>query len=176
MNIKIVSKKFELTNPIREKIENTFSHLEKYLAEDTDVQVRLDVTKRSQRVEVTVFTKGGIILRAEDSQDNIYNAVDTTYDKLYKQIRKLKTQLMKKNKSNESIRFNNIEEYHDKSENENKIVKVKKFNLDKPLTPEYAILQMDLLGHDFFVFKNVETDEINMVYKRHDGYGLIEQM
>ncbi|WP_455537761.1 ribosome hibernation-promoting factor, HPF/YfiA family [Terrisporobacter sp.] len=180
MKINIVSKKLELTEAIKEKIEHTFSNLEKYLSSDTDVHIKLDVIKRSKKVEVTIYTKNGTIIRAEDSSDDLYNAIDETYAKLYKQIRKLKTQLIKKNKSNDSIRFNNIDKYEDAEdidvENDYIIKRVKKFNLDKPMTTEEAIMQMNLLGHNFFLFKNSESEEVSMVYKRHDGYGLIEQI
>ncbi|SCH00393.1 ribosome hibernation-promoting factor, HPF/YfiA family [Romboutsia sp. 1001713B170207_170306_H8] len=177
MKINIVSKRVELTNSIREKIENTFYNLERYLSDDTDVHVKLDVTKRSQKIEVTIFTKNGTIIRAEDSKDDLYNAIDVVYNKLYKQIRRLKTQLINKNKSNESIRFNNIDKYDDINIESDSIIKrVKKFNLDKPLTTEDAIMQMDLLGHNFFVFRNLDSEDLNIVYKRHDGYGLIEQI
>ena len=177
MKINIVSKRVELTNSIREKIENTFYNLERYLSDDTDVHVKLDVTKRSQKIEVTIFTKNGTIIRAEDSKDDLYNAIDVVYNKLYKQIRRLKTQLINKNKSNESIRFNNIDKYDDINIESDSIIKrVKKFNLDKPLTTEDAIMQMNLLGHNFFVFRNLDSEDLNIVYKRHDGYGLIEQI
>lgn len=175
MNIHIISKKISLTNSIREKIENTLTNLEKYLSNDTDIHVKLDVTKKSQKIEVTIFTKNGTILRAEDSEDDLYTAIDLVHDKLYKQIRKLKTQLIKRNKSNESIRFNNIEEDIDLNTNDSIIKRCKKFNFDKPMTIEDAIIQMDLLGHKFFIFRNIESEDINVVYKRHDGYGLIEQ-
>lgn len=176
MTIHIVSKKIALTNSIRDKIENTLINLEKYISDDTDIHVKLDVTKKNQKIEVTIFTKNGTILRAEDSKDDLYTAIDSVYDKLYKQMRKLKTQLMKKNKSNESIRFNNIDEYIDFDTNDNMIKRHKKFNFDKPMTTEEAIIQMDLLGHKFFIFRNIESEDINVVYKRHDGYGLIEQI
>ncbi len=177
MKINIVSKRVELTNSIREKIENTFYNLERYLSDDTDVHVKLDVTKRSQKIEVTIFTKNGTIIRAEDSKDDLYNAIDVFYNKLYKQIRRLKTQLINTHKSTESIRFNNIDEYDDINIESDSIIKrVKKFNLDKPLTTEDAIMQMDLLGHNFFVFRNLDSEDLNIVYKRHDGYGLIEQI
>lgn len=176
MSIYIVSKKITLTDAIRDKVENTLINLERYLSDDTDINVKLDVTKKSQKIEVTIFTKNGTILRAEDSKDDLYTAIDSVYDKLYKQIRKLKTQLVKRNKSNESIRFNNIDEYIDLDTNDNMIKRSKKFNFDKPMTTEDAIIQMDLLGHKFFVFRNIESEDINVVYKRHDGYGLIEQI
>ncbi len=176
MSIQIISKKIVLTNSIKDKIENTLINLEKYLSDDTDIHVKLDVTKKNQKIEVTIFTKNGTILRAEDSKDDLYTAIDSVYNKLYKQMRKLKTQLMKKNKSNESIRFNNIDEYIDLDSNDNLIKRYKKFNFDKPMTTEDAIIQMDLLEHKFFVFRNIESEDINVVYKRHDGYGLIEQI
>ena len=177
MNITITSKQIELTDSIKSKIENKFSKLEKYLNQDTDINVKLDVKKKSQKIEVTIFTKGGTILRAEDSKDDLYSSIDIVYDKLYSQIRKLKTQLSKRNKSNASIRFDNIEDYVTSSDDsDNKIKKIKKFNINKPMTPEDAIIQMDLLSHNFFVFRDLNTEEINIVYKRHDGYGLIEQI
>ena len=176
MSIHIVSKKITLTNSIRYKIENTLSNLKKYISDDTDIHVKLDVAKRNQKIEVTIFTKNGTIIRAEDSKDDLYNAIDSVYDKLYKQIRKLKTQLIKRNKSNESIRFNNIDEYIDSDSNDSLIKKYKKFDFDKPMTTEDAIIQMDLLGHKFFIFRNIESEDINVIYKRHDGYGLIEQI
>lgn len=176
MKLNIIAKKFELTDSIKEKIYNSFSNLEKYLSDDTDIHVTLNIIKRSQKIEVTIYTKNGTIIRAEDSQSDLYTAIDSVYDKLYKQIRKLKTQLLKKNKSNESIRFNNIDEYIDIDTSDNIIKRYKKFNFDKPMTTEDAILQMDLLGHKFFVFRNIESEDINVVYKRHDGYGLIEQV
>ncbi|WP_297130543.1 ribosome hibernation-promoting factor, HPF/YfiA family [Terrisporobacter sp.] len=177
MNINIISKKVELTEAIKSKIENKFGKLEKYLNQDTDINVKLDVRKKNQKIEVTIFTKGGTILRAEDSREDLYSAIDLVYDKLYGQIRKLKTQLSRKNKSNDSIRFDNIE-YYDTSDEEydNKIKKVKKFNINKPMSAEDAINQMELLGHNFFVFRDSDTEDVNIVYKRHDGYGLIEQI
>lgn len=177
MKINIISKKIELTNSLREKIENTFYNLEKYIRSDTDVHVKLDITKKSQKVEVTIFTENGTIIRAEDSRDDLYTAIDLVYDKLYKQMRNLKTQLINKNKSNESIRFNNIDAYDNVDTEDNSLIKrVKKFNFDKPITIEDAVMQMELLGHNFFIFRNLDSEDINIVYKRHDGYGLIEQI
>nr|WP_317333892.1 ribosome-associated translation inhibitor RaiA [uncultured Romboutsia sp.] len=176
MAIHIVSKKVTLTNSIKNKIENTLVNLEKYISDDTDIHVKLDVKKKDQKIEVTIFTKNGTILRAEDSKDNLYTAIDSVYDKLYKQIRKLKTQLIKKNKSNESIRFNSIDEYVDLDTSDNMIKRYKKFNFDKPMSIEDAVIQMDMLGHKFFIFRNIESEDICVIYKRHDGYGLIEQV
>ncbi|MBQ8998464.1 MAG: ribosome-associated translation inhibitor RaiA [Clostridium sp.] len=110
MTIHIVSKKITLTDAISNKIESVLINLEKYISDDTDIHVKLDVTKKRQKIEVTIFTKNGAIIRAEDSKNDLYTAIDSIYDKLYKQIRKLKTQIRRKNKSNESIRFNNIDD------------------------------------------------------------------
>jgi len=176
MNMTIVSKKITITDAIRNKIENTLERLEKYINNDTDVKVTIDVKKKNQKIEVTIFTKDSFIIRAEESREDLYSAIDLIYDKLYKQLRKYKTQLIKKNKKNDSIRFDNIQEYVDCDiDNENIIKRRKEFKIDKPMTPEEAIMQMDLLEHNFFVFRSLETENINIVYKRHDGYGLIEQ-
>ncbi|WP_042277327.1 ribosome hibernation-promoting factor, HPF/YfiA family [[Clostridium] dakarense] len=176
MELKITSKKIELTDAIKSKIENTFMKLEKYINDDTDIHVKIDVKKKNQKIEATIFTKSGTILRAEDSEESLYSAIDIVCDKLYKQIRKLKTQLSRKNRKNESIRFDNIEDniVYD-IEEENNIKRRKKFILDKPMTAEDAIVQMDLLGHNFFIFRDLDTEDVSIVYKRHDGYGLIEQ-
>ena len=176
MNMIIVSKKTIITDGIKEKIESTLLRLEKYINDDTEVKVKIDVKKKHQKIEVTVFTKDGVIIRAEESKEDLYSAIDLVYDKLYKQLRKYKTQLIKRNKKNESIRFDNIEEYVACDTDDNEIKRRKGFKIDKPMTEEEAIMQMDLLGHNFFVFRDLKTQEINIVYKRHDGYGLIEQI
>ena len=111
MKITIVSKKVEVTDAIRDKIESKFYKLEKYINKDTEINVKIDVKKRNQKIEATIFTQNGTILRAEESQEDLYSAIDLVCDKLYKQMRKLKTQMIRKNKKNESIRFENIEEY-----------------------------------------------------------------
>lgn len=176
MKISITSKKIKITDTLREKIESTFTNLNKFLSDDTEIYVTLNVTKRSQKIEATIYTKTGTILRAENTRDDLYVAIDEVYDKLYKQIRKLKTQLMKRNQSNESIRFKNLDEYIDLNYDYPVIKRFKKFDLDKPMTADEAILQMELLEHKFFVFRNSATEDINVIYKRHDGYGLIEQV
>lgn len=177
MNIKIFSKHVKVTQAIREKIEGKFSKLEKYINGDFDVDVKVDVKKKKQSIEATVHAPQGMILRAEESQEDLYSSIDLVYDKLHKQLRKYKTQMLKRNKKHDSIRFENLEEYVDIDLTDDDLIKRrKKFNMEKPITPEDAILQMDLLGHKFFVFRNIETDMTSIVYKRHDGYGIIEQL
>lgn len=176
MKMAIVSKKTIITDAIKEKIESTIQRLEKYINDDTEVKVKIDVKKKNQKIEVTIFAKDGVIIRAEESGEDLYSAIDLVYDKLYKQLRKYKTQLIKRNKKNESIRFDNIEEYVACDSDESVIRKRKGFKIDPPMTEEEAIMQMDLLGHNFFIFRDLKTQEINIVYKRHDGYGIIEQV
>ncbi len=104
----------------------------------------------------------------------MYNAIDEAVESLEQQIRKYKTKLQNKRQSNESIKFENIEPLYDEDDEEFKVVKTKRFAI-KPMNIEEAILQMDLLKHNFFVFLNADTEEVNVVYKRKDAnYGLIE--
>ncbi|WP_195940039.1 ribosome hibernation-promoting factor, HPF/YfiA family [Romboutsia sp. 1001713B170131_170501_G6] len=176
MSVKIISKHVKVTEAIREKIESKFEKLEKYINDDFDVHVKIDVKRKNQSIEATVYTKHGTIVRAEECQEDLYSAIDLLYDKLYKQLRKYKTQMIRRNRKNESIRFDNIEEYEEIDLDDDVIKRRKQFKMDKPITPEDAIVQMNLLGHQFFVFRNIETNETSIVYKRHDGYGLIEQV
>ena len=177
MNISIVSKRVDITGTMRNKIEDTLSKIGKYIKEDVDVNVKLDVKKNNQKVEVTMYLNDGKILRAEEVQPDLYSAIDLVYDKIYKQLRKYKTQTLRKQQKNESIKFENIEAYAALDlDNDNSIKKRKKVNIDKPMTEEEAVIQMDLLGHDFFIYKDSTTVRTCILYKRHDGYGLIEQV
>lgn len=113
MSVKIISKHVKVTEAIREKIESKFEKLEKYINDDFDVHVKIDVKRKNQSIEATVYTKHGTIVRAEECQEDLYSAIDLLYDKLYKQLRKYKTQMIRRNRKNESIRFDNIEEYEE---------------------------------------------------------------
>jgi putative sigma-54 modulation protein len=177
MNVSIVSKNIEVTDAIRERVENTLDKLEKFINEDVKVNVKLDVKKKNQKIEITLFFKDGYIIRAEESKQDLYSAIDLIQDKLSGQIRRYKTQTLKRNRKNESIKFENVDPYVALDSDEEDLIKRrKKISLDKPMTQEEAIIQMDLLDHDFFIFRDIESDEISVIYKRHDGYGLIEQM
>ena len=144
--------------------------MDKYLdnPENVEAKILIKVKGVEQRVEVTIQTKG-YFLRAEESHSDLYAAIDLIIDKLERQFRKYKTKLLDKS------RQENIQDSFDIEEAvEEEIVKRKKIYL-KPMDEEEAIMQMELLGHTFFVFKNIETDTICVIYKRHDGnYGLIE--
>ena len=180
MNIIISGKQMDLTDGIKNAIEEKLGRLDFYLHPETDVKVTVSAKKARQKVEVTIIPISGPIIRAEDIEENLYAAIDVVYDKLNKQLRKYKKRLQYKHKLNESIRFDVIEDieendYSSSEDNLNIVIeRTKKFGV-KPMSPEEAVLQMDLLGHDFYMFKNSESDDISIVYRRKNGgYGLIE--
>lgn len=180
MNIIISGKQMDLTDGIKNAIEEKLGRLDFYLHPETDVKVTVSAKKARQKVEVTIIPISGPIIRAEDREENLYAAIDVVYDKLNKQLRKYKKRLQDKHKSNESIRFDSIEEIeeNDYSSDEDHvdivIERTKKFGV-KPMSPEEAVLQMDLLEHDFYMFRNSESNGISIVYRRKNGgYGLIE--
>lgn len=180
MRIIISGKQMELTDPIKVAIEEKLGRLDYYLHPETEVKVTVSAKKARQKVEVTIFPINGPIIRAEDIEENLYAAIDIVYDKLNIQLRKYKKRVQDRHKSNESIRFDAIEDIQDNDyssdeDNLDTIIKrTKKFGV-KPMSPEEAVLQMDLLEHDFYMFKNSESNDISIVYKRKNGgYGLIE--
>ena len=177
MNIIISGKQMDLTDGIKNAIEEKLGRLDFYLHPATDVKVTVSAKKARQKVEVTIIPISGPIIRAEDIEENLYAAIDVVYDKLNKQLRKYKKRLQDRHQSNESIRFDAIEdiEENDYSSNEDNLDKrTKKFGV-KPMSPEEAVLQMDLSEHDFYMFRNSESNGISIVYRRKNGgYGLIE--
>ena len=177
MNIIISGKQMDLTDGIKNAIEEKLGRLDFYLHPSTDVRVTVSAKKARQKVEVTIIPISGPIIRAEDIEENLYAAIDVVYDKLNNQLRKYKKRLQDRHKSNESIRFDEIQENYDSSGEDNLdivIERTKKFGI-KPMSPQEAVLQMDLLEHDFYMFKNADSDGISIVYKRKNGgYGLIE--
>lgn len=174
MKIKITGKNMDITDALKEITFKKLGKLDKYFQEDVDTNVTFSVEKNRQIIEVTINLPG-TILRAEEYSDDMYNSIDKAVDVLEGQIRKYKTKLQKRYQNGETIRFENIEPMPKlKEEDIPKLVKVKRFAM-KPMDAEEAILQMELLRHNFFVFMNGETEEVNVVYKRKDGnYGLIE--
>lgn len=182
MRITISGKQMELTDAIKDAVEEKLERLDCYLHPETEVKVTVSAKKARQKVEVTIIPISGPIIRAEDVEENLYAAIDVAYDKLNAQLRKYKKRVQDRHQSNESIRFSHIEdlteeELRDDNENSTEISidRRKKFSM-KPMSAEEAVLQMDLLGHDFFMFTNTQTDNISIVYKRKNGgYGMIEQ-
>lgn len=173
MKVTVYAKNIELTDALRSTVEKKISKLSKYFDSDVEAKATLSVVRNNQIVEVMI-PFNGIYLRGEESTDDMYKSIDLVEDKLEGQIRKQKTKLLKKNKYN-SFKFSTVGEVNlEEEKNDAKIVKSKKFDM-KPMLKDEAVLQMELISHDFFVFKNAETNELNVVYKRKDGnYGLIE--
>lgn len=172
MKLKLVGKNLELTQGIKEQAEAKFAKLDKYFDEEVEARVVFSTQKLTQTVEVTVYLQG-TILRAEESTDDLYTSMDKAVDALARQIRKHKTKLKNRNQDNSAtIRFENVEE--EKEEEVGKIVRRKRFDL-RPMHEEEAILQMELLNHNFFVFLNAATDNVEVLYKRKDkNYGIIQ--
>lgn len=174
MKITVIGKNIVITDGLKTAVETKLSKLEKYFNPDVEVNATLSVQKNKKIIEVTI-PFNGIILRGEEINEDMYAAVDIVLEKLERQIRKQKTKLQRK-KHGDALKFQFIPEYipRDGENIDSKIVKNKKFPM-KPMNNEEALLQMELLGHSFFVYTNAETDEVNVLYKRNDGqYGLIE--
>jgi putative sigma-54 modulation protein len=175
LKIIVKGKNFEVTPALREYVEKKVGKIQKYFeGELREATVTLVVERELHRVEVTIPIDG-YILRGEEETTDMYSSIDNVVDKIERQVRKYKTRINRKIKDvsvldlvpNNGV---NIQEVP----SEPKIVRTKQFAL-KPMQEEEAVLQMDLLGHSFYVFLNAETEEVNVVYKRKDGnYGLIE--
>lgn len=173
MNIIVRGSKLEITNSMESYAKEKIEKLEKYFenVEEIRATVLAKVHGHLSTVEVTIPLKN-LILRAEESSDDFYAAVDVVIDKLERQIRKNKTKLSSRKKETKEFIYETIEDYEEEAEQ--KIVKRKKISV-KPMDEEEAILQMELLGHEFYLYKDVETDKPVVVYKRKDGnYGIIE--
>ena len=176
MEIIIHGDKIKVTKAMRDYIEEKLDKLNKYLENSDTVRanVIVKVKGHEQTVEITIPLKS-FILRSEETQDDFYAAVDKTIDKLERQIRKNKTRLMTKHeKASYDFNFDSIVVDKKEKKDDRKVVKRKRIEI-KPMSEEEAILQMDLLGHEFFMYKDSETMEVAVVYKRKDGnYGVLE--
>ena len=174
MELVIHGDKIKITKAMKEYLEDKLSRLEKYLENSSNIKANIivKVNGRDQTVEITIPLKS-FILRSEETQEDFYAAVDKTVDKLERQIRKNKTKLMSRpSKPSYDFIFANIEA-EEKEEN-HKIVKRKTIEV-KPMNEEEAILQMELLGHEFYMFKDADTGKPAVIYKRKDeNYGIIE--
>ena len=159
-----------------EFVEYAVSKLEKfdsYFDQNVEAHLTFSHRKKEQIFEVTILMKRGVVLRGEDYSEDIRTAIDGAIAKISRQIKKHKAKLEKKYYGDESIKFVDVPDF-DEVELGGKIVKSKRFGI-KPMMAEEAAMQMELIGHDFFVFLNAETDEVNVIYTRKDGnFGLIE--
>ena len=172
MKFIILGKNIEVTPGLRSAVEDKIGKLEKYFNPDTEAHVTLSVEKDRQKIEVTITVKGNII-RSEQVSNDMYVSIDLVEEIIERQLKKYKTKLIAKEQSAGCFKQDFIEkDYMD--EEEVQIVRTKKFDI-KPMYPEDACVQMELLGHNFYVFCNAETDQVNVVYKRKGNtYGLIE--
>lgn len=172
MNFIIVGKNIEVTPGLRSAVEDKIGKLEKYFTPETEIHVTLSVEKERQKIEVTIPVKGSII-RSEQVSNDMYVSIDLVEEIIERQLKRYKNKLIDQKQSSSYFKKEFIEkEYMD--EEEIKIIRSKKFDI-KPMYPEDACIQMELLGHNFFVFCNAETDQVNVVYKRKGNtYGLIE--
>lgn len=173
MKITITGRNIELTTGLKEAIEEKLAKLDRYFTADTEAVVTLSVEKERKKIEVTIPTKGHMI-RSEQVSDDMYVSIDLVEEAIEKQLIKYRTKIISK-KMNAAANFKaEYLERDDHEEEEVRIVRTKQYDL-KPMYPEDACIQMELSGHDFFVFVNAETDAVNVVYKRKGNtYGIIE--
>ncbi len=172
MKFIILGRNIDVTPGLKSAVEEKIGKLEKYFTPDTEVHVTLSVEKDRQKIEVTIPVKGSII-RSEQVSNDMYVSIDLVEEIIERQLKKYKTKLVDKQQGADSFsRLFTENDYMD--DEEIKIVRTKKFDI-KPMYPEDACVQMELLGHSFYVFHNAETGQVNVVYKRKgDTYGLIE--
>ena len=172
MNLVISGKNLDITEGLRSAIEEKIGKLERYFTDTTEVHVTLSTEKNRQKIEITIPMKGSII-RAEEVSSDMYVSIDLVEEVIERQLRKYKNKLIDKeqNVAHLSQSFIEADDFEDE---DIQIIRSKKFAM-KPMDPEEACVQMELIGHNFFVFRNSETDEVNVVYKRKGNtYGLIE--
>ena len=172
MKFTIVGKNINVTPGLKAAVEEKIGKLEKYFTPDTEVHVTLSVEKDRQKIEVTIPVKGSII-RSEQVSNDLYVSIDLVEEIIERQLKKYKSKLVNYKQNSDNFK----QDYIDKDftdDDEIKIIRSKKFDM-KPMYPEDACVQMELLGHNFFVFQNAETDQVCVVYKRKGNtYGMIE--
>ena len=170
MKVSIRGKNIEITEAIRNKVEKQLAKLDKYfvIGKDAEAKVLVRTYDHGQKIEVTIPSEF-VILRAEVMEDDLYDAIDEVVEKLESQIRKQKTKLSRR--KNQPFVLASIP---DKEEEQDEVVRTKSI-IPTPMDLDEAIMQMELLGHSFYVYRDIETNNISVVYKRYDGgYGLIE--
>ena len=174
MKVSITAKNYKPSERIQENIEKKFARLGKYFQVDVTANVLVSKFKDKTKIEATINAKQ-TIFRAEEAAENVYEALDLIIDRLSSQMSKYKGKLEARYKENKALKFEFIPDVEEKEdEGEIKIARTKKFEL-QPMTAEEAVLQMELLGHNFFVFLDMDTNGASIVYKRKNGdYGLIE--
>lgn len=174
MKVIITSKNFNTSDHLKDTIEKKFEKLGKYFSSEIIANVMLTSEKGRDKVESTINAKG-TIFRAEESSNDVYNSVDRVVDKLSSQMSRFKTKLQSKHKGHKEFLFHEMPDLSQETEQmDSRIVKTKSFDIC-PMSTDEAIMQMELVEHDFFVFINDQTNNVNVVYKRKDdNYGLLE--
>ena len=174
MKFIISGRNIDITDGLRSAVEDKLGKLEKFFTDDTEIHVTLSVEKERQKIEVTIPVKCNII-RSEQVSNDMYVSIDLVEEIIERQLRKYRKKIIDKKQNAGTFQQAFIEkDFEDENTNEIKIIRTKKFGF-KPMYPEDACVQMELLGHNFFVFLNAETEEVNVVYKRKGNtYGLIE--
>lgn len=172
MRFVITGRNIDVTEGLRNAVQEKIGKLEKYFTPDTEVIVTLSVEKERQKIEVTIPVKGNII-RSEQVSSDMYVSIDLVEEIIERQLKKYKNKIIDKQQARENFSPEFIDKDYDEDDSI-KIIRTKRFGI-KPMDPEEACVQMELLGHNFYVFSNSETDEVNVVYKRKGNtYGLIE--
>ena len=174
MNMKFIisGKNIDVTDSLKTAVEDKLSKLEKYFTSETEVHVTLGVEKDRQKIEVTIPVKGNII-RSEQVSSDMYVSIDLVEEIIERQLKKYKNKIIDKQQTAGNFKQEFVEKDYVDDE-EIQIVRAKRFDI-KPMYPEDACIQMELLGHSFFVFVNAETDQVNVVYKRKGNtYGIME--
>ena len=172
MKFIIIGRNIDITDGLRSAVEDKLSKLERYFTPETEIHVTLSVEKDRQKIEVTIPVKGNII-RSEQVSSDMYVSIDLVEEVIERQLRKYKTKIVNQQQAGGNFQKEFVEDEFLEDEEVN-IIRTKKFGI-KPMYPEDACVQMELLGHNFYVFRNAETDEVNVVYKRKGNtYGLIE--
>ena len=161
-----------ITEGLKSAVQEKLGKLERYFTPETEIHVTLSVEKDRQKIEVTIPVKGNII-RSEQVSSDMYVSIDLVEEVIERQLRKYKTKIVNQQQAGGNFQKEFVEDEFLEDEEVN-IIRTKKFGI-KPMYPEDACVQMELLGHNFYVFRNAETDEVNVVYKRKGNtYGLIE--
>lgn len=177
MKFNIIGRKMTVNEKKEDYITKKIGKLDKFFKTEPEARIVIGSQKDKEYIEATIYSDG-VIVRAEAEQDDIFAAIDKVVDIIERQIRKNKTKLEKKIKR-DAVSDNTLlsgELFSDEESGEFKIIKTKRFSV-KPMSVQEAVLQMNLLGHNFYVFKNEETDEMNVVYKRNDGnFAVIESV
>ena len=173
MKLNLIAKNFTLTDDIRNESKKKFDRLDKYFHDQQEMDVRFAKEGNDFVVETTAILDGGKILRSETTDPTYQTAIDKNIDGLVRQIRKNKTKLMRDRQSGQSIKFDNFDPYEDDDDKDANIVRKKEIHV-KPMSAEEAILQMELLDHNFFVYLDADDMQVRVVYRRKKGdYGQI---